>query len=99
MSKKMIGDRAEKIASKKYHQKYRALLISSKLLRRLNCGQVDIAYVDKNFETTLVEVKSNRSIGVFKEQRKRLKRTQDYLSKLFNRNVYLVLKHQEIDFF
>lgn len=81
------GDIGESEYSRKFHEKYTPFLISSTLLRSLNLGQIDIAYLKKkssNLKKTwvlhLVEVKTNHYPSPF--QYKRLLGSQEYLSKV-----------------
>lgn len=88
MSKK--GLEKERLLSFKLHQKYTPLLISSQLLRRLGCGQIDISYVSNN-ELVIVESKSS-GVGVSsmgKVQLKRLERSVALLSSLLSMPVKL----------
>ena len=78
-----IGEEFERGLSKVIHSKKIPVLISSKLLREYKCGQVDIAYVEKN-SLKLIEAKSS-GIGVLsmqKSQRKRLNRSAALLNSL-----------------
>jgi hypothetical protein len=81
------GDIGESNFSRKLHEQYTPFLISSNLLRSLNLGQIDIAYLNKKsshlkktWVLHLIEVKTNHFPSSF--QYKRLIRTQEYLSKV-----------------
>lgn len=82
------GELFERELSKKLHQKHTPVLISSKLLRRLGCGQVDVSYVAAG-AIILVEAKSSL-IGVVsmkKSQVRRLLRTARLLQNLLDLSV------------
>lgn len=64
----------ERTLSSKIHSSKTAVLISSQFLRKYNCGQVDIAYVE-NGELNLVEVKSSVS-GLYSMQKTQLLRLE-----------------------
>lgn len=78
------GDLYERYLSEKAHKKFIPVLISSKFLRKFNCGQIDISYVDQG-EIVLIETKSSR-VGVesmFRAQSRRLQRSVALLTSLF----------------
>ena len=86
------GRELECAYSKIIHKEGTPLLISPKLLRSLGAGQVDIANIIKkdNLEIiNLYEIKS--STPPSKDQIKRLKRSQLYISSILDRNVRLLL--------
>lgn len=92
------GDKVEKDFSEFFHKRHRPVLISSLLLRSHNAGQIDIAgLVKKNNEWTLLlyELKSTQAPGW--NQRMRLLRSQDYLSKVLGMGVKLEVKFCQKD--
>lgn len=82
----------EKTMSERLHAKFTPVLISSKLLRKYGCGQVDIAYVEYGV-INLVELKSSQ-IGVknyFSQQYQRMMRTAKLITHLIRIPVKLKL--------
>ena len=92
------GDWNELQWSLYYHQKYVPFLISSKLLRNFGAGQIDIGFIKKNnlWEAVLVEIKSKSYPS--KEQWKRLRKSQDYLSRVLECETILEVKFCQKDF-
>jgi hypothetical protein len=84
--------------SKYYHSKNIPFLISSKLLREIGAGQVDIAFLEnkKPMRIQLIEVKS-KSFPDHK-QWKRLQKSQDYLSRILDCETILKVKFCQKDF-
>lgn len=80
----------ERLLSSIYHQTKTPVLISSALLRRFNCGQVDMAYIEKGVlylvesKSSVIGVQSMRNV-----QYSRLKRSVALLSALLNYPVQL----------
>lgn len=84
------GDIAESDFSREFHKQYVPFLISSSLLRSMNLGQIDIAYVKKIVQGSscsqrpwrlyLIEVKSSHY--PVRSQMTRLLKTQEYLSRV-----------------
>ena len=76
--------------TKKYHCDHLPLLISPQLLRKLNLGQIDAAKVFKCQGKSIVElVELKTSIMPTKKQFRRLMKTREYLSWVFEREVKL----------
>lgn len=88
------GESQEAEASHYYHAKYLPLLVSSQLLRKLNLGQIDLSYFQKNgskeWKLTIVEIKSQ--CGPSRKQQKRLRASSEYLSMIFNIMTILEVK-------
>ena len=78
------GDTFEAQVSKIEHSLNVPLLVSSKLLRRVGAGQIDVASIvrlkDGKSIINIIEVKENSWIS--KKQIIRLHRSADYLSKM-----------------
>lgn len=76
------GDYAELKFTKYYHQKYVPVLLSSSFLREQGCGQIDLAYLTRSSKWLLflIEIKQNQFPS--SQQWGRLKKTQDYLSRI-----------------
>jgi hypothetical protein len=81
------GDTGESDYSREFHEQHTPFLISSTLLRSMNLGQIDIAYLKrkpsqlkKSWVLHLIEVKSSHYPSPF--QYKRLLGTQEYLGKV-----------------
>ena len=92
------GDSLEKLLSASIHQTYLPVLISSKILRSLNAGQIDLAGLSKNKKSwvlSLFEVKSSRYPS--KRQWVRLLRAQEYLSKILEIDTKLEVKFCQKD--
>jgi hypothetical protein len=91
------GEQNEKNLSNYFHNRFIPVLISPKLLRELGAGQVDIAYLKKNpnWQLKLIEVKSRSypSPG----QWQRLRKAQDYLSKVLECETILEVKFCQKD--
>jgi hypothetical protein len=92
------GDLHEKESSLLYHQKFIPFLISSKILREIDAGQIDIAYIQtiKPLRISLIEVKSQSPPSQI--QRRRLRKTQDYLSRVLECETILKVKFCQKDF-
>ncbi len=95
------GLQAELRLSNHYHSQNTAVLISSKLLRSYNCGQVDIAYmIDGNFGPEIVIVESKSSQigiqGLNRGQIYRLYAAQNFISRLFDLPVRLDLGERDV---
>ncbi|RPJ70938.1 MAG: hypothetical protein EHM20_15045 [Alphaproteobacteria bacterium] len=87
------GDKFEKDFSLHTHRVQVPVLISSQLLRSVNAGQIDVAGLvrkNKSWVLYLVELKS--SIYPSAIQWLRLKRSQDYLSKVLDIETKLEVK-------
>lgn len=80
------GDIAESSASLYFHQKGVPVLVSALLLRSQDLGQIDVAILEKNFKKAwvlkIIETKS--SIYPGKLQLFRLRKAQDYLSRVLD---------------
>ena len=88
------GDILESDYSKEMHQLGVPALISPLLLRSLNLGQIDVAYIqkasDKKWLLKIIESKS--SLSPPKGQMFRLRKTQDYLSRVLEMEALLEVK-------
>lgn len=88
------GDIAESRGSLHFHHKGVPVLVSALLLRSQNLGQIDIAILEKNFQKAwvlkIIETKS--SIYPGKLQLFRLRKTQDYLSRVLDMESKLEVK-------
>lgn len=88
------GEFQEAEISKYYHQKYLPLLVSSHLLRKLNLGQIDLSYFQKNnsLEWKLIVVEVKSQCVPSRKQRQRLRASTEYLSSVFNIMTILEVK-------
>jgi len=80
----------EQALSLSLHGQNIPVLISSQLLRRYGCGQVDISFIDRG-ELYLIESKSSM-VGVLQAQSKqlqRLRRSALFLESLLDTPVHL----------
>lgn len=80
----------EQDLSKQFHKQFTPLLISPKLLRKYDCGQIDLSYI-KNGEIYLVEIKSS-ALGVYsfyKKQVLRIKRSAMLIESLIGIPVHM----------
>lgn len=80
------GDILESDFSKSMHCKGVPALVSPMVLRSLNLGQIDIAYLERTNKKTWVLkiIESKSSLYPSVTQMKRLRKTQDYLSKVLD---------------
>lgn len=84
------GEFLEKNESVKFHMYGKPILISQKLLRSKNMGQIDLCrYINGTIE--IAEVKATKRISG--KQRARLGASANYLSSLFNKNSKIILIH------
>lgn len=84
------GKVAELNASKQIHQRYLPILVSSVILRKRHCGQIDLACLNNKI-LTLFEIKK-RSLGkqqITSTQKMRLIRSANFLGRLLNRKIEL----------
>ena len=85
------GDTLESRFSKNFHKNGVPFLVSPLLLRSQNLGQIDVALLEKNSSklwfVRIVELKSCQALS--KRQYLRLKKTQDYLSRVLDIEVKL----------
>lgn len=88
------GDILEAQASKYFHRECVPALVSSLILRSKNLGQIDVAYLERDHKKIwvlkIVETKS--SVYPSRNQMMRLRRTQDYLSRLLEMAAILEVK-------
>lgn len=88
------GDMLESDLSLKFHHQGVPALISSALLRSLNLGQVDIVYLERNHSRKwvikIIETKFSQYPS--QQQMMRLRRTQDYLSRVLEMESKLEVK-------
>jgi hypothetical protein len=88
------GDILESQVSKYFHRECVPTLVSSVVLRSKNLGQIDIACLEKDHNKAwvlkIVETKYSRYPSKF--QIMRLRRTQDYLSRLLEMAAILEVK-------
>ena len=75
-------------ASRYYHQKEMALLVSAHLLRHLGAGQIDLATICRE-KITIFEVKSKPFIS--KNQQARLLTSASLLGEIFEKPINLTL--------
>lgn len=80
------GDILESEFSQSMHKKGVPVLVSPMHLRSLNLGQIDVAYLEriKNKTWVLRIIESKSSISPSIIQMKRLRKTQDYLSRVLD---------------
>jgi hypothetical protein len=92
------GERNEQQLSLYYHSQFIPLLISAKILREAGAGQVDIAVMQntKRWKAILIEVKSRSNPS--QKQWQRLKKSQDYLSRVLDCETILEVKFCQKDF-
>lgn len=93
MKRKELGNNQEKVFSLKLHSLHTPVLISSLLLRSVNAGQIDVSCCMKNNQSwvlVLYEVKTSQYPS--NVQWGRLKRAQDYLSRVLEMGVKLEVK-------
>lgn len=88
------GDMHESQTSSFYHKRCVPALVSSLVLRSKNLGQIDIAYLEKNKNKSwvLVILETKSSLYPSRHQLIRLRRTQDYLSRLLEMESKLEVK-------
>lgn len=88
------GDMLESNLSLKFHHKGVPALVSSAVLRSLNLGQVDIVYLEKNLSNqwVLKIIETKFSQYPSHQQMRRLRRTQDYLSRVLEMESKLEVK-------
>ncbi len=88
------GDILESNNSITFHKIGIPTLVSPMLLRSLNLGQIDIAYLErlqnKTWVLKIIETKS--SFYPSAHQMNRLRKTQDYLSKVLDMEALLEVK-------
>lgn len=92
------GDMLEASASKYFHKTCVPALVSSLVLRSKNLGQIDVAYLEKSYlkdkktpwVLKIVETKS--SVYPSRGQMMRLRKTQDYLSRVLEMAAILEVK-------
>ncbi len=88
------GELIELEASRFYHQKGIPVLVSDLMLRSMGLGQIDISILEKNTTSSwvlkIVEIKSSLYPGAI--QLKRLRKTQDYLSRILELESKLEVK-------
>ncbi|MDD4976561.1 MAG: hypothetical protein PHY93_19550 [Bacteriovorax sp.] len=92
------GDKLEKDFSATLHKSYLPVLVSSKILRSLNAGQIDMAGLSKKNQSwvlSLFEVKSSQYPSAY--QWRRLLRAQDYLSRVLEIDTKLEVKFCQKD--
>ena len=92
------GDWNERECSLYYHRKYIPFLISPKILRDLDAGQIDVAFIQKSrsWKVGLIEVKSRSHPST--RQWQRLRKSQDYLSRVLECETILKVKFCQKDF-
>ncbi len=85
------GDILESDFSLSLHRKGVPALVSPLVLRSLHLGQIDVAYLERTPKKTwvlkIIESKSSTAPSV--SQMKRLRKTQDYLSKVLDMTAIL----------
>ena len=85
------GDLLESENSRLLHKKGVPTLVSPMVLRSLNLGQIDVAYLEKSQNKTWVLriTESKTSVYPSVHQMKRLRKTQDYLSRVLEMEALL----------
>ena len=80
------GDILESDFSKSMHQLGVPALVSPMVLRSLHLGQIDVAYLQKTSNKTWVLkiIEAKYSVSPSVSQMKRLRKTQDYLSRVLD---------------
>ena len=93
------GDIAESSHSKIFHQKGVPFLVSSLVLRSQNLGQIDIAILEKNHKNAWVlkVIETKSSLYPAARQIFRLRKTQDYLSRVLEIESKLEVKFCQKD--
>lgn len=85
------GDMLESDFSQSMHRRGVPALVSPMVLRSLHLGQIDVAYLErtnkKSWVLKIIETKSSVSPSVM--QMKRLRKTQDYLSRVLDMEALL----------
>ncbi|MBC7714991.1 MAG: hypothetical protein H7177_16715 [Rhizobacter sp.] len=94
------GDILESDSSISFHKMGVPALVSPMVLRSHNLGQIDIAFLerrtDKTWVLNIIETKSSHYPSV--HQMKRLRKTQDYLSRVLEMPAKLEVKFcQKVD--
>jgi hypothetical protein len=80
------GDLAESFLTRKLHHDFTIpILVSPKLLRSLNLGQIDVALI-KDQKLQIVEIKNRGDLSP--QQKRRLWRSCIWLAQLLNRDKY-----------
>lgn len=98
MKGKELGNNFEKEFSRIFHQRYCPVLVSSLLLRSFQAGEIDIAGLEKRenrWILVLHELKNSQYPG--NKQWQRLKRAQDYLSRVLDIESKLSVKFCQKD--
>lgn len=98
MNWKEQGNNFEKEFSLCFHQSCCPVLVSSLLLRSIDAGQVDVAGLYKKsnrWSLIIYELKSTQYPGAI--QWRRLRRTQDYLSRVLEMDAKLSVKFCQKD--
>jgi hypothetical protein len=100
MKWKDLGNSFEKDFSFSFHQSVCPVLLSSLLIRSIDAGQIDVAGLvkDKNskkWSLILYELKISQYPG--RKQWERLRRTQDYLSRVLEMDAKLSVKFCQKD--
>lgn len=93
-----IGEEFEKAQSIFFHGQGIPLLVSPRLLRKKNLGQIDLAII-KNKKIIVIELKKNKTSlnhSHFSRQKIRLKASCDYLRFVINKDIILLF-HSEND--
>ncbi len=83
------GARNESQHSIWFHAADLPLLVSPKVLRKRNCGQIDLAKLEKE-KIVIIEVKSSDrgiEVGMKSKQNTRLKKSASFLAFLFRRQI------------
>jgi hypothetical protein len=80
------GDVLESECSLFFHHRGVAVLVSPLVLRSLNLGQIDVAYLDRTSKKAwvLVIIESKSAFYPSILQLRRLRKTQDYLSRVLD---------------
>ncbi|MCY4643031.1 MAG: hypothetical protein OXB88_00270 [Bacteriovoracales bacterium] len=92
---KRRGREREVFLSEKYHGRHTAVLISPKVLRSRQFGQVDLCFM-RGGRVVVVEVKGYGKVGGF--QMGRLAHACEWLGRLFRREVFFFVAHRKKEF-
>lgn len=80
------GDILESECSLLFHRRGVGVLVSPLVLRSLNLGQIDVAYLERTPKKSwvLIIIESKSSLFPSMHQMIRLRKTQDYLSRVLD---------------
>ncbi len=102
---KELGDAFERECSEYYHNDYLPLLISTKVMRSYRMSQIDLAFFSKekrregincSWNINILEIK-NYPLLTF-TQKSRLRKSSNFISKIFNLSVRLDYLFKKLDY-